>query len=132
MVNPRCPAAKPRGFTLIEVLVVMAIVATLVSLVAPRYYASLQRSKEAILRHDLDAMRDAIDKFYSDRGAYPETLDDLVRGQYLRVIPEDPVTQSSATWMVTPPRDPEARGQVFDVHSGAPGEGMDGSAYARW
>ncbi len=120
------------GFTLIEILVVMAIVATLLSLVAPRYFETMERSKETTLRHDLSVMRDAIDKYYSDKGAYPDTLEDLVYGQYLRSIPDDPVTESAATWLVTPPSDPNARGSVYDIHSGAEGEATDGSSYAQW
>ena len=81
MVSPK------KGFTLVEVLVVMAIVATLISLVAPRYFAIMERSRESTLRHDLAVMRDAIDKFYSDKGAYPDALEDLVSQNYLRAIP---------------------------------------------
>lgn len=117
---------------MIEILVVMAIVATLLSLVAPRYFATMERSKEATLRHDLAVMRDAIDKYYSDKGSYPDTLEDLVYGQYLRAIPDDPVTESADTWIVTPPSDPNARGSVYNIHSGAEGEGLDGSVYAQW
>ena len=93
---------RKRGFTLIEVLVVMAIVATLLSLVAPRYFAVLERSREATLRHDLATMRDAIDRYYGDKGVYPDTLGDLVTARYLRAIPNDPVTESAQTWVVTP------------------------------
>lgn len=120
------------GFTLIEVLVVMAIVATLLSLVAPRYFETMERSKETTLRHDLSVMRDAIDKYYSDKGAYPDTLEDLVYGQYLRSIPDDPVTESAVTWIVTPPTDPNVRGSVYNIHSGAEGEASDGSMYVQW
>lgn len=125
-------SGRKRGFTLIEVLVVMAIVATLLSLVAPRYFATIDRSREATLRHDLAVMRDAVDKYYSDKNAYPNTLDDLVQGQYLRAIPDDPITESAVTWVVTPPADPNARGAVFDIHSGAEGVAADGSNYAQW
>jgi general secretion pathway protein G len=120
------------GFTLIEILVVMAIVATLLSLVAPRYFETMERSKEATLRHDLSVMRDAIDKYYSDKGAYPDTLEDLIYGQYLRAIPDDPITQNAGTWIVTPPSDPNARGSVYNIHSGAEGEASDGSMYVQW
>lgn len=120
------------GFTLVEVLVVMAIVATLLGLVAPRYFATSERSKETILRHDLAVMRDAIDKYFSDTGAYPNNLDDLVSRQYLRAIPEDPITESSMTWVVVPPADIDTKGAVYDVFSGAEGIAMDGSSYAEW
>lgn len=124
--------SNSRGFTLVEILVVMAIVASLLSLVAPRYFAALERSKETVLRHDLAVMREAIDKYYSDRGAYPDTLDDLVQGQYLRAIPEDPITQSMETWIYIPPSDPNAQGSIFDIQSGAEGIATDGSLYAQW
>lgn len=119
------------GFTLIELLVVMAIIATLLTIAVPRYYASVERSREAVLQTDLNVMREAIDKFYGDRGVYPETLEDLVSKRYLRNIPVDPITGSAATWIVVPPDDPEKQG-VFDVHSGAPGKARNGQEYKEW
>lgn len=123
---------RNKGFTLVEILVVMAIVATLLSLVAPKYFDTLERSREAVLRHDLSVMRDAIDKYYSDKGIYPDTLDDLVYGHYLRAIPEDPITRYIDTWIFTPPSDPHAQGSIYDIHSGAEGMATDGSLYAEW
>jgi general secretion pathway protein G len=119
------------GFTLIELLVVMAIVATLLSIVAPRYFHSVDRSKEATLRADLRELRDVIDKHYGDTGSYPESLDVLVQKKYIRAVPEDPITGSSATWVPVPYPDGSKQG-VYDVHSGATGNSADGSAYARW
>ncbi len=111
----------------------MAIVAVLLSLVTPSYFANLHRSKEAALHHDLAVMRDAIDKFYSDTGKYPDTLDDLVQEHYLRFIPEDPITGNADTWVVTPPAlNTDQRGAIYDIHSGAPGEAADGSSYQQW
>ena len=120
-----------RGFTLIELLVVLAIIAMLLSLAMPRYFHSVQRSKETLLRHDLSAMRDAIDKYFSDTGVYPAGLDDLVKKRYLRKLPPDPVTESSGTWVAVPPPD-NATGGVYDVKSGARGTALDGSAYSDW
>lgn len=120
-----------RGFTLIELLVVMAIIAILVSIAAPRYFSSVDRSKEAVLRSNLATMRDAIDKYYGDRGKYPDNLQDLVGKHYLRSIPKDPVTDSAATWVVVPPQDP-SKGAVYDVKSGAPGKAKDGTPYSAW
>ena len=108
------------GFTMIEILVVMAIVATLLTIAVPRYFNQSDRAKEAVLRQDLAAMRDAIDKYYGDVGVYPESLDALVAGKYLRRIPPDPITESDATWVTVAPDDP-AQGGVFDVRSGSPG-----------
>ncbi|MBS1190538.1 MAG: type secretion system, GspG-like protein 2 [Rhodocyclaceae bacterium] len=121
-----------RGFTLIELLVVMAVIALLVSLAVPRYFSSVDRSKEAVLRSDLATMRDAIDKYHGDRGKYPETLEDLVSRGYLRAIPRDPITESAATWVPVPPADPAAGGGVYDIRSGAPGKGRDGTEYGTW
>lgn len=117
------------GFTLIELLVVMAIIATLLSIVVPRYFNSLDRSKEVVLRQDLSIMRDAIDKFYSDTGKYPSELIELVEKRYLRAIPVDPLTESAATWIAVPPR--EGSG-VYDVRSGSPEQAKDGTFYEAW
>jgi len=120
------------GFTLIEILVVLAIIATLLSLVTPRYFDTISRSKETTLRHDLIVMREAIDKFYSDKNVYPETLDDLVQNKYLRAIPEDPITESTLTWIFTSPPDIEDKGNIYDIHSGASNIASDGTPYADW
>lgn len=124
-LNWNCP-----GFTLIELLVVMAIIATLLSIVAPRYFKSLDRSKETVLRQDLNIMRNAIDKFYGDTGKYPLSLDELVERRYLRAVPVDPLTESAETWVViSPPNDTEG---VYDVHSGSPEKAQDGTPYEAW
>jgi general secretion pathway protein G len=120
--------ARVRGFTLIELLVVMAIIATLLSLVAPRYFASLEKSKEAVLKQNLRVMREAIDQHYADREKYPDTLEELVGKKYLRTIPPDPITESATTWVVTAPENPEL-GAVYDVKSGAEGKTQDGTPY---
>lgn len=120
-----------KGFTLIELLVVMAIIATLLSIAVPRYFHSVEKSKEAVLRQDLAQMRDAIDKYYGDNGKYPASLEDLVTKKYLRAIPADPITETAATWQTLPPPD-AAMGGVFDIKSGAPGKGLDGSVYSDW
>jgi len=122
---------RASAFTLIELLAVLAIIALLLAIAVPRYFGSLDRSKEAVLKEDLYQMRDAIDKYHGDRNKYPPTLDALVSDKYLRRIPEDPITGSSATWIVVAPEDPDAGG-VYDVRSGAPGRASDGSAYRDW
>jgi general secretion pathway protein G len=124
-------AASAAGFTLIELLVVMAIIATLLTLAVPRYFSSIDRSKEAVLKQDLSTMRDSIDKFYGDTGRYPDTLEDLVSKKYLRSIPPDPITDSASTWVVVAPEDP-SKGAVYDVKSGAQGKATDGTAYGEW
>ncbi len=120
-----------RGFTLIELMVVLAIIATLLSIAAPRYLGSLDRSKEAVLREDLYQVRDAIAKYYGDKGRYPESLEALAAERYLRRVPVDPITESSLTWLAIAPADPEQSG-LSDVRSGAPGRAGDGSAYVDW
>ncbi|MEO8004541.1 MAG: prepilin-type N-terminal cleavage/methylation domain-containing protein [Betaproteobacteria bacterium] len=120
-----------RAFTLIELLVVMAIIATLLTLAVPRYFHSTDKAREAVLKQNLSQMREAIDKFYVDRGRYPDTLDDLVGKKYLRSVPLDPVTESTQTWLVVSP-DEAGKGSVFDVRSGATGLGLDGTGYSTW
>ena len=123
---------KLRGFTLIEVLVVLTIIATLLSLVAPRYFETISRSKETALRHDLATLRDAIDKVYGDTGTYPASLEEMVQRKYRRAVPEDPVTGSTATWTLVPPSVPEAKGAVYDIRSGSADTASDGTPYAEW
>jgi general secretion pathway protein G len=119
------------GFTLIELIVVMLIIAMLASLAVPRYFGSVQKSKDTVLKEDLTLMRDALDKFYGDNDRYPAALDELVSRKYLRSIPLDPVTESASTWITVPPEDAE-KGGVYDVHSGAEGNAPDGSPYKEW
>lgn len=126
-----------RGFTLVELMVVMAIIALLLALALPRYFNHLESSRETILKQDLVVMRDAIDKFHGDRGRYPNSLDELVSERYLRALPVDPITERSDTWQVVAPVFDEAdaggeAGELYDVKSGAPGTARDGSAYADW
>jgi len=122
---------KRRGFTLIELLVVFAILATLLTLAVPRYFGSLDKSKEAVLKENLFQMRDAISRYHADKGRYPETLDQLATDKYLRKVPVDPVTDSVTTWITVRSEDPQKSG-VYDVKSGASGKASDGSEYGRW
>ena len=122
---------RPRGFTLIELLVVMAIIATLLMLAVPRYFTSEERAREAVLKENLFQMRDAIGKYYGDKGKYPESLEALVNEKYLRAVPVDPITDNATAWVTVRPEDPEKDG-VADVHSGAEGTASDGSKYSDW
>ena len=119
------------GFTLIELLVVMAIIGLLLSIAAPKYFGSVDRSKDTILRQDLSVMREAIDKYYGDKNVYPNSLEDLVTNRYIRKIPKDPITNSENTWIIVSPK-AGASGSVYDVKSGAPGNGLDGTPYEGW
>jgi general secretion pathway protein G len=115
---------KKSGFTLIELMVVLSVIALLLSVVLPDYMGRMKRAEEAVLQENLAAMRDALDKHYADAGRYPATLEELVAKRYLRTIPKDPFTQSNTTWVAIPPADAK-KGNVFDVHSAAKG-------YERW
>ncbi|QDQ25420.1 prepilin-type N-terminal cleavage/methylation domain-containing protein [Chitinimonas arctica] len=129
MKQARSP--RPNGFTLIELLVAMAIIAILLTLVTPRYYGSVDRARETVLRDDLSTLRRVIDQFHGDRARYPNSLDELVEMRYLREVPLDPLTERRDSWRVVAPG-ADAKGNVADVKSGAPGKAADGSNYADW
>lgn len=120
-----------RGFTLIELLVVMAIIGTLLTIAVPRYFHSVEKSKEAVLRQNLELTRQALDKFFSDNGKYPDSLEDLVNKKYLRSVPYDPITENSTSWLIIASDTPE-KGAVYDIKSGATGLGLDGTEYKDW
>jgi general secretion pathway protein G len=122
---------RARGFTLIELLVVMMIIASLLTIAVPRYFKSIERSKETVLAQDLAVLRDALDKFYSDRGEHPQTLAALATEHYIRAVPVDPMTKSAESWTVIQSQDPDAAG-IVDVHSGAEKLGSNGIAYREW
>ena len=119
------------GFTLIELLVVLGIVALLLTLAVPRYFPSIDKSKEIVLADNLRNVRAVIDQYYGDTGRYPDTLDQLVEKKYLRELPVDPLTESSASWIIVPPED-GSKGGVYSIKSGAPGNDRTGKPYAEW
>jgi general secretion pathway protein G len=125
-LSSRCRRA---GFTLVELLVVMAIVAMLLTIAVPRYFGSLAHSRDVALKENLKVLRATLDKFVGDKGHFPETLDDLVSQKYLRAVPVDPVTESAQTWILVPESGGEGHG-IADVKSGAPGLSQEGLAYA--
>jgi len=129
--NPAFDALAARGFTLIELLVVMAIVSLLVAIVAPRYFESVERAKEAALRTDLRILREAIDKAHADSDQWPTSLQQLAQQRYIRSVPIDPITDTPATWVLVPNPDGVTPG-VYDVRSGAPGAARDGSSFSTW
>lgn len=123
----------PDGFTLIELIVVLAIVALLVSLALPRYVDSLDRGREAALRSSLTTVRGAIDQFAADKGRYPDSLAALVGQHYLRELPQDPLTGRRDSWIeLLPPPGAPLAGKLYDIRSGAAGRGADGKLYAEW
>lgn len=121
-------ALAEHGFTLIELLVVLAIIAVLLTIAVPRYFHSVDRSKEVVLIENLRVVRETIDKFYGDNGRYPESLEELVERKYLRSLPMDPVTDRTNSWVLLPPEG-DAKGNIYDVKSGASGQTQDGRAY---
>jgi general secretion pathway protein G len=123
--------SRRSGFTLIELLVVMAIIAMLITLAIPRYFHSVDKARDTVLKENLVRTRDALDKYYGDNGRYPDDLEALVTKKYLRALPYDPVTESTTTWIIVPPDNPD-KGAVYDLKSGAPGVAADGSKYQDW
>ena len=125
-----------RGFTLMELLIVMAIIAVLAAIAAPRYAIMVRRAREAVLKEDLQTMRQAIDSYTVDKEKAPQSLDDLVQSGYLKSIPVDPITNRDDTWMPdtsdTLMDIDETAGGINNVHSGAQGLATDGSSYNTW
>ena len=125
-----------RGFTLVELLIVISLISILAAMGLVQYRNSVVSAREATLKTDLFRMRDAIDQYYADKTKYPSSLDSLVSEGYLRKIPEDPITKSSDTWQTVPaepdPNNPAAEAGVYDVKSGAQGTALDGSSYSEW
>jgi general secretion pathway protein G len=127
---------RTAGFTLIELMIVMALIVVLASIGLAMYTNSQTRAREAVLKEDLFRMRDAIDQYYADKNRYPATLDALVADKYLRAIPVDPFTNSAETWQTTlsegDPSNPSAEPGIFDVKSGSDRMALDGTMYADW
>ncbi len=127
---------RRRGFTLIELMIVITIILILVSISIPIYTNSVMHAKEAVLRDDLFTLRSCIDQYTLDKQKAPQALDDLVQAGYLKNIPKDPITGTADTWQVTTDdslMDPnQTQPGITDVHSGANGVSSDGSPYNSW
>jgi general secretion pathway protein G len=118
-----------KGFTLVELMIVVSIVGILATIAAPSYQSSLIRAKETVLRQDLFTLRELLDHHRADQGKYPPSLDGLVSAGYLRVVPKDPFTNSSSSWQeITEPTE----GGIFDVYSGSDLVGTNGTPYNKW
>ena len=125
-----------RGFTMVELLVVVSIIVILATMGMAQYKQSITRTKEAVLKEDLFRMRDAIDQYFADKGQYPSTLDALVSDGYVRKIPQDPFTKNNTSWQTVPaepdPNNPVAEPGVYDIKSGSDGTALDGTKYSEW
>ena len=121
---------KQRGYTLIELMVVLTIIGILATIAQPNLHKTIIRAREASLRQSLFVLRDVLDQFYSDHGRYPDSLDELVDERYIRKLPDDPFTRSNSTWIVIAPEG--AKGNVYDVHSGSNLVGLNNVPYNEW
>ena len=138
---PCARGGRAGGFTLIELIVVVAIIGILATIAVPAMRTAPQRARESALKEDLYTMRSCLDQFHADRGRYPVSLDELVSMGYLRAVPVDPVTRSKDTWVVIieevaadqqDERDQQAAPGIIDIHSGSPLTALDGTKYADW
>ena len=127
---------QQRGFTLLELLIVMVVISLLAAIAVPSYIQSVRHAKEAVLKEDLRTMRAAIDSYTIDKQKAPQSLEDLVQAGYLKSMPKDPFTNRTDTWI--PAQDDtlqtldQTESGINDVHSGAPGAASDGTSYSTW
>jgi general secretion pathway protein G len=124
-------ARHATGFTLIELLVVMTIIGTLLAIAVPRYFHSLTRARETVLRADLGTLREALDKYYADLGEYPDALVKLAERRYIQAVPVDPFTRAADSWILVPSEDSDHPG-IRDVHSASAEVATDGTPLASW
>ncbi|MGA3069081.1 MAG: prepilin-type N-terminal cleavage/methylation domain-containing protein [Terracidiphilus sp.] len=127
---------RDAGFTLIELMIVMAIIGVLLVVAVPSYISAIRHAREAVLKEDLQVLRAAIDSYTMDKQKAPQALDDLVQEGYLKTIPEDPMTRSASTWVTDSSDAMHSLDQtdpgIDDVHSGSQDMGSDGQAYSTW
>jgi general secretion pathway protein G len=128
--------AQEHGFTLVELMVVMLIIAILATVAIPSFMAAIRNAREAALKEDLHVMRDAIDSYTMDKNQAPQSLDDLVQNGYLKQIPVDPMTHTADTWQTSSDDTysdvDQTQPGINDVHSGSDETGSDGQPYSSW
>ena len=131
-----CRSKADRGFTMIEMLIVMTLIIILAAVGMVQYRNSVKRAEEAVLKENLFRLRDAIDQYYADKTKYPGSLSDLVSEGYIREVPKDPMTQSPDSWQTTPaepdPNNPASSVGIYDVKSGSDRTALDGTRYSEW
>ncbi|HET8546968.1 MAG TPA: prepilin-type N-terminal cleavage/methylation domain-containing protein [Bryobacteraceae bacterium] len=124
------------GFTIVELMIVMAVISILVSIAVPMYQRSILRAKESVLRSNLTSLRTVIDEYTYDKAKAPQTLQDLVQAGYLRAVPMDPITNSAETWKIIMEDATSSVNQsepgIFDVRSGSDKTSLEGTPYAEW
>jgi general secretion pathway protein G len=124
------------GWTLLELVIVMALIIVLAGMATLQHRNAVTRTKEAVLKENLFRMRDAIDQYYADKNKYPSDLQALVSDQYIRDVPQDPFTLSNTTWQTVPaeadPSNPSLEVGIYDVKSGSDGTSIDGTPYSQW
>ncbi|HZC42859.1 MAG TPA: type II secretion system protein [Acidobacteriaceae bacterium] len=135
-LTTRASSGLQRGFTLVELMVVMAIIAVLLAVAVPSFISAIRSAKEAALREDLHTMRDAIEQYTEDKEAAPQSLDDLVQAGYLKSLPIDPMTHSNTTWTADQSDSytsvDQSQTGINDVHSGSDQVGSNGEPYSQW
>ena len=133
MVTPR---KQDAGFTLVELMIVMAIIGVLAMVAVPKYITAIKHAKEAVLKEDLHTLRAAIDSYTMDKQKAPQSLDDLIQDGYLKIVPTDPMTSSNTTWNTDSSDSMHSLDQtdpgIDDIHSGSDETGSDGQPYNTW
>ncbi|GAM10647.1 fimbrial protein MS11-D3A [Geobacter sp. OR-1] len=130
------PFRSRKGFTLIELMIVVSIIGILAAIAVPNYKMGIIRAREAVLRENLYSIRTSIDQFYADQGKFPDSLTEMVDKKYLRILPTDPFTKANDSWVIMAPPQPsdgsKVEGSVYDVHSGSNLVGTNGTSYNEW